>query len=96
MAIGEIIGILFLFGVLLAFVARAYRANLCPECGGFRTVETVSVKKTPLDTDSDALEIICDLISDSRSYHKSSWVEWVDRCKACGYKIECKDVIRHH
>jgi hypothetical protein len=80
----------------VASAVYVYRANLCPECGGFRTMETVSIEKTPLDTDSDALEIIVDLITDNKSYHKSTWVEQIDRCNACGYEIESKMIVRHH
>jgi hypothetical protein len=95
MEIGEIIGIVFIVIVAAATLFLGYRSNQCPSCGGFRTMETIERDYTPLDTDTDAIEVAVDMIDNRHGRHKSTMVEWVERCRDCGEIVNRKTVYRH-
>ena len=95
MEVGEIIGILFIVVVAAVAIYAGYRSNQCPSCGGFRTMETFERDYTPLDEEVDALELVADVIDNRHGHHRSTMVEWVERCKECGEVVKRKSVYRH-
>lgn len=64
MEIGEIASILFLLSVVGVFGFCVYRANCCPECGSFRSIERVEAEYTPVGDKTDAADIIWHLLSE--------------------------------
>jgi hypothetical protein len=96
MEIGEIVGILFLFGLLAVFGLYVYRENCCPECGGFRSIERVEAEYTPVDDKTDGKDIIWHLMTEGEHRTKSSIIKWVDRCKICGCETEGERLFRHY
>lgn len=96
MEIGEAIGIMFILAVVGVFGYYVYRENCCPECGRFRTIERVEAYYTPVDDKTDVEDIIWYLISEGEHRTKSSIIEWVDRCSACGYETKGRRHFRHY
>lgn len=95
MAIGEILGILFLLSVLGIFGRYVYHENCCPECGCFRSMERVETEYIPVDDKTDGKDIILHLISEGEYRTKSSIVKWVDRCKNCGNESRGERFFEH-
>jgi len=96
MEYGEVVGVLFLLAVLGVFGYYVYRENCCPECGGFRTIQRVEEKYEPVDNKTDAKDIILHVVSEGEYRTKSSIIEWVDRCKECGYESKGERYFRHY
>jgi len=57
MEIGEVIGILFLIGLLALFGLYYYRVNQCPECGAFRSIKKVEAEYIPVDDETGCLKL---------------------------------------
>ena len=96
MVIGEIIGILFLIGVIALFAVYIYCTNRCPECGTFRSVKRVQAKYTKIDNEIDGWDVIQYLASTGEHRSKGSIVKWVDRCHKCGYESRGEYRFRHY
>lgn len=96
MEIGEIVGILFIIGIIALVARYVYSGYCCPGCGSFRSIKTVEVKYTAIDDEVDVKDVIWHFVTEGEHRGRKTQMKWVDRCKECGIETKGEGVYKHY